>query len=189
MNSGAPTFRSRVVEMRLVPGRELRPDPRNWKVHPEVQRAAYRALRDSIGFAGCVIARQAEDGGLYAVDGHMRQQENPEELFPTAITDLTFEEAALVLLTYDPLAALAVAQPDGLGALLEAVRAPNAEVEAFLGELAKSHGLGFGSNLLDPPTDFVDFSGDLATEYRCPSCGYAWSGDPKPPTTAGGASP
>jgi len=30
-----------------------------------------------------------------------------------------------------------------------------------------------------PPEDFPDYSKGAATDYRCPSCGYEWSGKPR----------
>lgn len=47
--------------------------------------------------------------------------------------------------------------------------------------------LGFGevdlSKLLEPvapPMDFKSFDEDIDVQYRCPSCGFAWSGNPTP---------
>lgn len=37
----------------------------------------------------------------------------------------------------------------------------------------------------EPPRDFPSYDDDIATEYECPSCGYSWSGKPRP---AGGSS-
>ena len=31
---------------------------------------------------------------------------------------------------------------------------------------------------LEPPQDFEEVDDDITTEYRCPSCGYEWSGKP-----------
>jgi hypothetical protein len=32
---------------------------------------------------------------------------------------------------------------------------------------------------ITPPTDFNSYGDDLATDYKCPSCAYEWSGKPK----------
>lgn len=32
---------------------------------------------------------------------------------------------------------------------------------------------------LEPPMGFPEVDDNLATDYQCPSCGYAWSGKPK----------
>lgn len=33
---------------------------------------------------------------------------------------------------------------------------------------------------IEPPSDFPEVNEDIETDYRCPSCNYSWSGDPKP---------
>jgi len=38
-------MRQRIKELRWVPARDLRPDPRNWRRHPEIQREAFRQVR------------------------------------------------------------------------------------------------------------------------------------------------
>jgi hypothetical protein len=30
----------------------------------------------------------------------------------------------------------------------------------------------------DPPEEFGEYGEDIATEHRCPKCGYQWSGKP-----------
>lgn len=36
------------------------------------------------------------------------------------------------------------------------------------------------------PDEFPEFGHDIPTDYRCPSCGYAWSGQPAPAAGADG---
>lgn len=50
---------------------------------------------------------------------------------------------------------------------------------------------GFGADELDrllrrlaPPDAFAELDPDMETDYRCPSCGYEWSGAPAPPGAA-----
>ena len=110
-------IRNRVKEVRLVPGNELLPDARNWRRHPASQRAAMGALVEEIGFAGSVVARQSDDG-LIIVDGHLRAEQAGSDPIPVAITDLSYEEAGVVLATFDPLSALAVADDQALTELV-----------------------------------------------------------------------
>jgi len=37
-----------------------------------------------------------------------------------------------------------------------------------------------GSIEPEPPEEFPVYGEDIATEHRCPSCGYEWSGSPRP---------
>ena len=45
-------IRDRVQELRRVRASELADNCKNWRVHPEHQRAALRGLLSDIGFAG-----------------------------------------------------------------------------------------------------------------------------------------
>lgn len=38
--------------------------------------------------------------------------------------------------------------------------------------------LGIDSQEFDVPDDFTEYGDDIETEFRCPSCGYEWSGSP-----------
>jgi hypothetical protein len=62
-------------------------------------------------------------------------------MVPVLVTDLTEEEAEKVLLTLDPLAALATADKPKLQALLCEVQSPDSAVQKMLSDLAARHGL------------------------------------------------
>src|SRR5438552_16642899 len=104
--SGAK-IRDRVVGLRRVPAGELRPNPRNWRRHPARQRSALRAVLKEVGFADALLAREDADGSLILVDGHLRRSLHPGATVPALVLALTDEEADVVLVTLDPLAALA----------------------------------------------------------------------------------
>ena len=48
---GVNTIRDRIKELRRVPARELVPHAKNWRTHPEPQKAAMRAVLDEVGWA------------------------------------------------------------------------------------------------------------------------------------------
>ena len=128
-------IRNRVRELRLVAAKDLHPDPRNARRHGAWQRSLLKAMQDEVGIVAAVLAREAEDGKLILVDGHMRQEEaEPDELLPTLIVDLTEEEAGKVLLTHDPIAALADIDAGQTRALAEAFDTQNANLRKFLQE-------------------------------------------------------
>ena len=64
-------IRDRVKELRRVPGRELRPNPKNWPTHPPAQHDALRGVLAEIGYAGALLARELDDGSLESIDGHL----------------------------------------------------------------------------------------------------------------------
>jgi hypothetical protein len=75
------------------------------------------------------------------LDGHMRQAEHPDFMMPVLVTDLTVEEAEQVLLTYDPLAAMAQTNADKLRALMERNTSDRPEIQRMMAELAERAGM------------------------------------------------
>jgi hypothetical protein len=142
-------MRDRVVELRRVRAGDLRPNPRNWRLHPRHQEEALRDLLAEIGFADAVLARELEDGALELVDGHLRRSIDPDAVVPVLILDVDEAEADKLLVTLDPLAALATADPEPLRALLESVGTASEDVRMMLADLATSTDL---ASIL-PPTD------------------------------------
>lgn len=111
-------FRDRIVELRRdVRAGDLIPDPRNWRRHPEGQRRALTRVLERLGLVTALVARDSPEG-LVLVDGHLRADLDPEQRYSVIVTDLSEEEAAVALVTLDPLAALA--EPDD-GALQEII--------------------------------------------------------------------
>jgi hypothetical protein len=125
-------IRDRIKELRRVRARDLLPNPKNWRVHPEVQRRALRAQLKDIGYADALIARELPDGRLQLIDGHLRAETTPDELVPVLVLDVTEEEADKLLATLDPLAAMAESDAERLGALLETVRSDDEAVRELL---------------------------------------------------------
>jgi hypothetical protein len=74
-------MRDRVVELLRVRAGDLAPNPRNWRRHPERQRAALRGLLRQIGYADALLARREGDS-LALIDGHLRQSLDPEQIVP-----------------------------------------------------------------------------------------------------------
>ena len=68
-----------------------------------------------------MIAREAPDGSLVLVDGHLRADLDPEVELPVLVVDLTEEEAGEVLASFDPLSAMAQADVDALKALVDTI--------------------------------------------------------------------
>ena len=126
--------RDRVMELRRVRASELRRNPRNWRRHPAAQAAALAGMFQEVGFAGAVLARQCEDGGLELVDGHLRAETMGDEEVPVLVLDLTKEESAAVLATYDPLGAMAETDDAARDALLADVISSSEAVQAMLAE-------------------------------------------------------
>jgi hypothetical protein len=131
-------IRDRVKELRRVRASELVPNPRNWRTHPAAQQDALRGVLAEVGYADALLVRELPDGALEIVDGHLRAETTPDALVPVLVLDVNEEEAIKVLLTHDPLAALAEADVGKLGDLLADCDIKNPQVMAMLADLDES---------------------------------------------------
>src|SRR5262249_29885192 len=129
-------IRDRIKELRRVRAGDLKPHPKNWRVHPESQKNALRGLLAEIGYADVLITRELADGSLQIIDGHLRADTTPDSIVPVVVTDLTEDEAEKVLLTLDPLASMATADKENLEALLASLRFESPDVSAMLEAMA-----------------------------------------------------
>src|SRR5262245_35102869 len=109
--------RDRIKELRRVRASELRPNPRNWRVHPPEQQDALRGILAEVGYADALLARELDDGSLMLVDGHLRAETTPEAIVPVLVLDIDEVEADKILLTHDPLAAMATVSEEHIHAL------------------------------------------------------------------------
>lgn len=129
-------IRDRIKELRRVRAADLRPNPRNWRTHPERQRDALRGILAEIGYADALLARELPDGSLELVDGHLRAETTPEQKVPVLVLDLSEQEAAKLLVLLDPLAGLAETDSDVLAQLVAEVETDNEAIERLLHDLA-----------------------------------------------------
>ena len=135
------SWRNRVTELRYVAPRELADHPLQWRQHPDPQRFALRGLLEEVGIAGALLAYDSPTTGLTSIDGHLRKSLDADVAWPTLILDVTDAEAALLLATHDPLAAMAAADQTQLSALLHTVQSGDAAVQAMLSALAQREGV------------------------------------------------
>jgi DNA modification methylase len=130
------SIRDRVVELRRVPVRELKPNPRNWRRHPPAQQAALRGALDEIGYADALLARETPDG-LELIDGHLRAETTPDATVPVLVLDVDEAEADKLLATLDPLSALAETDQGALNKLLDGVETDSEALRSLLDDLGK----------------------------------------------------
>jgi hypothetical protein len=134
-------IRDRIRELRRVPAGQLRPHPKNWRTHPKAQREALQGLLAEVGYADALLARELPDGTLQLIDGHLRAETTPDAEVPVLVLDVSEAEADKMLLTLDPLAAMAQADAKHLHALLQGIHTENEAVAGLLEQLAQEHGL------------------------------------------------
>jgi hypothetical protein len=134
-------IRDRVRELRRMRAADLLPNPRNWRLHPASQRAALEGILAEVGFADALLARELPDGRLELVDGHLRAETAPDQMVPVLVLDVDEAEANKILLTLDPLSAMADANHEQLDALLRQVETDSAALGSMLAALAEDAGI------------------------------------------------
>ena len=129
-------IKNRVKELRMIPAKELAPNPKNWRTHPEKQKNVLKGILSEIGYADALLARELPDGSLMLLDGHLRAETTPDQEVPVLVLDLTEEEGDKLLATLDPLAGLAEQDDEKLAELLERIETGNEALQELLDELA-----------------------------------------------------
>jgi hypothetical protein len=100
-------IRDRIKELRRVKASELRPNPKNWRRHPQRQHDALRGVLAEVGYADALLVRELNDGSLEIIDGHLRAEATPNELVPVLVLDVDAAEADKLLATHDMITGLA----------------------------------------------------------------------------------
>ena len=157
-------IRDRVVELRRVPAGSLLPNPKNWRRHPKAQADALRGLLSEIGYADALLARETPEG-LMLIDGHLRAETTPDAEVPVLVLDVSEQEADKLLLSLDPLAAMAGGDTDALRALLEQVETDSDAVQKMLDGLAKEYNAQPGPKPIDDPGPDLDAAEELRKKW------------------------
>jgi hypothetical protein len=108
-----------------------------YRFHPEGQRAALEALYLEVGFARSLLAYELPDGRLKLIEGHLRRDLTPDLEVDVEVLDVSDEEARALLLSIDPLAALAQTQQQLYDRLIELTPTPLPDLQAAWDAAAK----------------------------------------------------
>src|SRR6516162_716547 len=101
------SIRNRIKSHRRVRAGDLVPHEWNFRLHPDLQKAALHAIYQEVGFARSLLAYELPDERLKLIDGHLRRDLDPDMEVEVEVLDVTDEEARKLLLSIDPLAQLA----------------------------------------------------------------------------------
>src|SRR5258708_5646941 len=167
-------IRDRIKEFRRVKASELTPNEKNWRRHGKAQSAALKGLLAEIGYANALIAREVPDGRLQLLDGHLRRETTPNMEVPVLVLDVTQEEGDKILLTLDPLAAMAEADKTSVDALLATVHTDSAAVAAMLEQIAGEAAW----QALSDPTDIVEVPAQIDKAAELPAKWATAAGQP-----------
>jgi DNA modification methylase len=161
-------IRNRVKALRTVKASELAPNPKNWRTHPKAQQDALRGILAEVGYADALLARELPDGSLMLVDGHLRAETTPDQEVPVLVLDINEAEADKLLLSLDPLAALAETNAQALDALLREVDTGSEGLQQMYADMAEAAELYQDGDkeivedeVPEPPVDPITKPGDL----------------------------
>jgi hypothetical protein len=169
----APNFRNRIVGHGEEAPDQLLANPANWRIHPKAQQDALAGVLEEVGWVQNVIVNQRTG---FLLDGHLRVQvalRDGVEKIPVTYVELSPTEEALILATFDPLAAMAGTDQEKLAELLHEVGTGSADVQAMLGNLARESGV------TAPDFAAVDAATqprlDEKKKIKCPACDHEFT--------------
>lgn len=116
------TWRNRIVRYSEESPDQLLANPQNYRTHPGSQASALRDIMKEVGIVQNVIANERTG---HIVDGHLRVMEAlkaGQPTIPVTWVDLSPEEEAMILATFDPISTLAGLDAEILDGLLENVQ-------------------------------------------------------------------
>jgi len=151
---------------------QLVANPRNVRIHPREQQDALSGVLESVGVVQNVLVNQSTNT---LVDGHMRvmlAMRAGQPTIPVTYVNLTPQEEALILASFDPISAMAATDDELLAELLAEIDTDNLAVRAFLSDLAEDRGIDAPEFTLSNLQDRGDF--DKKPLTTCPQCGHAF---------------
>lgn len=120
---------------------ELAENPANWRRHPGQQLVALTDVIVEVGWAGACLFNE-RTGRL--IDGHARRKvalDQGATKVPVLVGNWTDEQEKKILVTLDPLAAMAEADAGQLDTLLREVSTGSEAIQQMLTELAEKSGV------------------------------------------------
>ncbi len=160
-------WRNRIVSSGTMAASQFVANPSNWRIHPKAQREALSGVLNEVGWVQNVIVNKTTGN---VVDGHARIEEalkrGDDTPVPYVEVELTEDEEQKILLTLDPISAMAAADKANLDALLKNVETQDAAVMAMIADMADKAGLDYGDSkpLLDAEPQ-IDKAEELAAKW------------------------
>ena len=133
-------WQNRIVGYGEEDSDQLLANPANWRIHPKHQQEALGAVLDNVGWVQNVIVNRRTG---FVVDGHMRVALaiSKGARVPVTYVDLSPEEEAVVLASFDPISAAAGVDAEKLDALLRDVQTNSPALDALLATVAEEAGV------------------------------------------------
>jgi hypothetical protein len=137
-------WRNRIVGEGVEHPEQLLANPRNWRIHPKEQQAALTGMLEEVGWVQRVIVNKRTG---FVVDGHMRVEvaiSAGETEVPVLYVDLTEEEEAKVLATFDPISGMATMDAEKFKELVSEIEFASKDAEKAIASAADSAGVDVG---------------------------------------------
>ena len=160
-------LKDRIKGLERIPARDLLPHPKNWRTHSREQRDALRGILAEVGIADALLVRRTKDG-YQILDGHCRAEEAPDVEWPCLVVDLSDAEAEKLLVTHDPIGAMAQADADALRELLSNVETESEALKAVF------DGLEVESARQSIDLDDLPTRADSDKQTKAPSGNSCW---------------
>ncbi len=177
MATDSPSWKSRIIGHEEVSPTELLANPRNWRIHPQLQQEALEGVLDEVGWVDEIIVNQHTG---FVVNGHLRVAlalRHGQKTVPVKYVDLTEGEEMIILATLDPLAAMAVTDAEKLDEVMKLAQTENVQVAKMLKDLAFEEGIDLPSFF--PEGEEGQPRLDEQGTVDCPECGHRFKPEPK----------
>jgi hypothetical protein len=178
-------IQNRIVDYGVKPADQFLAHPLNARMHPQYQRDVMKAALQTVGFVAPII-ESLHTG--YLLDGHERVWQglqNKNANIPYVVVDVTEDEEAYILATFDPITSLAQYDSQKLDELLRDVQSDDAAIQQMLSDLAAQSGLYLDDEPTPDPGAQIDKAAELQQKWqvqrgdlwtigrivRCPKCG------------------
>lgn len=165
-------------DFEVVPVDTLHDDPANARTHGEDNLAAIEASLREFGQVEPLVAQR---GTGKVIGGNGRLLVMRRLGWATAkVTwvDLNDARAAALGIALNRTGELAGWDEAALNAALAELEVTTPDLQKMLADLAAEHPPKAGGEA-SPPEGFPEYGENIATEHKCPKCGYEWSGQPK----------
>lgn len=143
------SFPNRIVGYGEMDPATLVANPRNWRLHQELQMRTLGAVLEEVGWVDAVKVNRTTG---FVVDGHARVAvalQTGQTTVPVMWVELTEAEERAVLLTFDPLTGMASEVEERRKALAEEVETQREEIQRMVDAAADRRRTAAG----DPPRE------------------------------------
>ena len=122
-------------------------NPNNWRIHPKEQQVALLSVLERVGWIQRVIINK-RTGNL--VDGHLRcllAERHGDRTVPAIYIDVSQEEEDIILMSLDPIAAMANTDKEKLQELMTQIENDDVGINALMADIAKTEKISLGELL------------------------------------------